>query len=272
MRISQRSPPGAAAHGRDRQTRAGERIADPRRPELGRRGLGEVDLQIAQARARELHAQPALLEVLAQAARSAPKRSTSSAHSSAGQPASSSVRDRDPPALFVQTDGHVDRPAILRAVLRAKPKPPSGRAASAPRPARAAGNRTPRAAGARRRRRRPARPACPRADIQLDERVGEVVQLLRRQRRRRLGDQARARQHGTRGDAELARQRQRQRGAAAAATGQREAGRIGELVGRLDVLRHPVDQRRGERAPVPLHAAGDVAGLLAQSGDNRSAS
>ena len=74
-----------------------------------------------------------------------------------------------------------------------------------------------------------------RADVDLDERVREVVQLLRRRRRRRVGDQARARQHRPRRDPELARQRQHQRDAAAAAARQREAGRIGELVGRLDV-------------------------------------
>ena len=69
IRIS-RPPAAPPRHAGHREARARERVADARRARLvSARRAGQLDVQLAQPRARKLHAQPALLEVLAQAAR-----------------------------------------------------------------------------------------------------------------------------------------------------------------------------------------------------------
>ena len=196
---------------RDREPRAGERVPDARRSELaGARRRGQRRSP-DRAGARPGTARPASAARSPGAGARGRRRSDrrSSAHSSAGQPASSSVATADPPALFVQPDRHVDVAAVLGGGLArdAEAAPSGTRSIRAPsRPGRQVSER--RVAQAQVGVDEAGLPGAP--SVQLDQRVGEVVQLLRRRRRAPASAIRRERAStGARRDAQLARQRQR---------------------------------------------------------------
>ena len=170
----------------------------------------------------------------------------SSAHSSAGQPVSSSVACGLAAATFVEADGHVDRPLV-------------GRAAAA-RDAEAAAVERQRL-GAVETRRQVAEGGVPQAQIDVDRRGrprrsattvspksstswGASTPSASATRRDRTSS-------GTAAHAQLARQRQHQRQAIAAPAREREGRGVAQIVARLDVVGDPADDRRRRALPAP---------------------